>query len=109
MDTKRKDAENNFQYREAEIIRAAIEERKTALDKKKMIGIHENHNLERMNVEEEKNKKITQLENFWEEKLKEFNEKRENHLQRLREKHKEDFAAYETQIRQEIPNKSKCS
>lgn len=107
MNTKRREAENNFEYREAGTIRAAIEEMKTALDKKKMIGIHENHHSERMNVEDEKNKKITQLENFWEDKLKEYNEKRENHLQRLHEKHKEEFTEYESKVREEIPNKSR--
>lgn len=107
MNTKRKEAENNFQYREAESIRELIEEMKTALEKKKMFAIHENHTAERLNVESEKQKKVSQLENFWEEKLKEFNDKRETHLQRLKEKHKEDFAAYERMIQEQIPQKGR--
>jgi hypothetical protein len=106
MNMKRLEAENNFQYREAETIRHSIDEMKNALDKKKMYAIHENHTAEKESMEVERMKKISQSEGFWEQKLKEFNEKRENHLMRLREKHKEDFAAYERQIREEIPNKS---
>lgn len=106
MDTKRREAESNFQYREAENIRTLIEEMKTALEKKKMLAIHDNHNTERLNVEAEKQKKVSQLEGFWEDKLKEFNEKREAHLQRLKEKHKEDFTAYERMIQEQIPQKS---
>ena len=106
MNTKRKEAESNFQYREAENLRELIEDMKTALEKKKMFSIQDNHNAERLNVEGEKQKKVSQFETFWEDKLKEFNEKRETHLQRLKEKHKEDFAAYERMINEQIPQKS---
>ena len=106
LNEKRKECEVNLIYREAEMIREKIDEMKAALDKKKMYAIHDNHMQERKKVDGDKSKKIDNLNRYWEEKLKEFEEKSSSLMKRLQEKHAEEYNSYEKEVRAEIPEKS---
>lgn len=74
-----------------------------------MLAIHEYHTDERKKIDKDKFKKTEDLEKFWAEKVKENQDKADNLMRKLREKHTEEYSQYEKHLRETIPAECKRS